>query len=139
LVEWQLEPPLADSPNQALTQRAAETALLDTLKGRAQILGQKGSPLPVTRLLSLLCSGSLENAAAVITPMTEKLTRGIMRKGPVLGLPREAVYTVTHQQPPTLPPPSEEAPQGAVLEELREEKRKRAGRDTQGRWPGGGK
>ena len=76
--------------------------------GRAQLLDKLGSPLPVSRLLRSLCSGSFENAAAVITVMTEKLTTGIMREGPVWGLPKEAVYSVTHQQPRTLPSPSDE-------------------------------
>jgi len=37
--------------------------------------------------------------------MTEKLTRGILREGPVWGLPKEAVYSVTRQRPRTLPSP----------------------------------
>jgi len=64
LAEWQTEPPLADVPNQAFAQRATESALLDTLMGRARLLDKLGSPLPVTRLLRSLCSGSFENAAA---------------------------------------------------------------------------
>ena len=50
-VEWQPEPPMADSPNQAFVQNSAETALLDTLRGRAQLLDQVASPLPVAKLL----------------------------------------------------------------------------------------
>jgi len=102
--EWSPEPPLPDSPNLAVKE--TEMALLDTLRGRAQLLDDLGSPLPVARLLGTLCSPSFEGAATTITLMVEKLTRGIMREGPVWGLPREAVYAVTRQQPRTLPPPS---------------------------------
>jgi len=105
--EWLPEPPLSDPPNLALTKET-EMALLDTLRGRAQLLDDLGSPLPVARLLGSLCSSSFGGAATTITMMVEKLTRGIMREGPVWGLPREAVYTVTHQQPRPLPPSSTE-------------------------------
>jgi len=103
-VDWQPEPELADSPNQAFVQNNAETAILDTLRGRAQTLDRMGSPLPITKLLFSLCSGTMEDAATVITLMTERFVRGIMREGPVWGLPREAVYAIT-RQPRTLPTP----------------------------------
>jgi len=118
---------MADSPNQAFVQNSAETALLDTLRGRAQLLDQLGSPLPVAKLLYSLCSNSFENAAAVITLMTEKLIRGIMREGPVWGLPREAVYDVT-RQPRTLPPPNKEGWAASTRKSRKGQYRRRGGK-----------
>ena len=92
---WRPDTPLSESPNLAFTQASAEREVLSVLRARAPLLDSLGSPLPVTRLLGGLCGSSFEGAATAITLMTERFARGLLREGPVWGLPKEVTYAIT--------------------------------------------
>jgi len=87
--------------------------LLAVLRARAHHLDSLGSPFPVARLLGGLCSSSFESAATAITLMAERFTRGLLREGPVWGLPKEMAYAISG--PPQRAAIPESVPKGVPV------------------------